>query len=209
MDVVDRSAELVGAVNTVVFTAQGATGYNTDMAGFSASLVAQGITANAGQALIIGAGGAARAVVCGLLESGVQRVVVGARSAAKVENFAASFNCAKVYGCAWDSGDFTAAVGSSDIVVNCTPIGMYPHMDQTVAIDWDALPNKAVVCDLIYNPPLTKLLIKATETGRKAVGGAGMLVEQGALAFELWTGERAPRQAMYQALSKLVADRNS
>ncbi|MBP2654759.1 MAG: ydiB [Firmicutes bacterium] len=208
IDAVDRSAELVGAVNTVVFTDKGTTGYNTDMAGFSASLEAQGVLVNERRALVIGAGGAARAVVCGLLEGGVQTVVVGARSVAKVEKFAASFDSGRVRGYAWDSASFTEAVGASDIVVNCTPIGMYPHMDQSVALDWEVLPSNAVVCDLIYNPPFTKLLTKAKETGRKVVGGAGMLVEQGALAFELWTGEQAPRQAMYQALRELVANRS-
>lgn len=200
LDALDRSAELVGAVNTVVFAAGRAIGHNTDLAGFVNSLAAAGVTIAGRRAVLLGAGGAARAVAWGFIEHGAAAVTVGARDAAKATAFAASFPAGSVAGCGWQGEAFAASLGCCDILVNCTPLGMHPRAAEEAPLDWAALNPKAAVCDLIYTPPLTKFLARARERGHLTVGGAGMLIEQGAAAFTLWTGREAPREAMRAAL---------
>ncbi|MDR7866005.1 MAG: shikimate dehydrogenase [Sporomusaceae bacterium] len=200
LDALDRSAELVGAVNTVVFAAGRATGHNTDLAGFVNSLTAAGVAIAGRRAVLLGAGGAARAVAWGFIEHGAAAITVGARDAAKATAFAVSFPAGSVAGCGWQGEAFAASLGCCDILVNCTPIGMYPRAAEEAPLDWAALNPEAAVCDLIYTPPLTKFLARARERGHLTVGGAGMLIEQGAAAFTLWTGREAPRDAMRAAL---------
>lgn len=205
LDALDRSAELVGAVNTVVFADGVATGYNTDMGGFINSLAAEAVAVEGKQAVLLGAGGGARAIVVGLLEHGAAAVAVGARDAGKAAEFAASFGTPRVTGCGWQQDDFTALLNQCDLLINCTPVGMYPHTEAEPPVAWPALKAEAAVCDIIYNPDVTKFLSSAQAAGHKTVGGAGMLLEQGALAFKLWTGQDAPRVVMRQALTALLA----
>jgi shikimate dehydrogenase len=204
LDVIDRSAELVGAVNTVVVANGVATGYNTDMGGFINSLTAEAVTVAGRRAVLLGAGGGARAIVVGLLENGAAAVAVGARDADKAVHFAASFATEQVTGCGWQQDSFAQLLAQCDILINCTPVGMYPHVEAEPPVDWPSLKPEAVVCDIIYNPGMTKFLSRAQMAGHKTVGGAGMLLEQGALAFKLWTGQEAPRQVMRQSLMTLL-----
>jgi shikimate dehydrogenase len=201
LDTLDRSAELVGAVNTVVFAAGRATGHNTDLAGFVNSLLAEGVAIAGRRAVLLGAGGAARAVAWGFIEHGAASVVVGARDGAKAAAFAASFPAGAVAGCGWHDAAFAGALGGCDIIVNCTPLGLYPRVHDEVPLAWEALPPEAIVCDLIYTPRTTTFLARGRERGHRTIGGAGMLIEQGAAAFALWTGHEAPRDAMRDALA--------
>lgn len=206
IDCVQRSAELVGAVNTIVFTDGQATGYNTDMDGFIQSLKNEKVVIKGKKAVLLGAGGAARAVVCGLLEHGANEVLIGARDGQKAQLFAASFaGIGQTIGHSWYDDDFTNSLLECDILVNCTPVGMYPQVNDEVSLVWDKLQPTCVVCDLIYNPATTKFLERARREGHKTVGGAAMLIEQGALAFELWTGISAPRDVMYKKLAEVIA----
>lgn len=202
LDALDRSAELIGAVNTVVFADGRAIGHNTDLAGFVNSLAAAGIAIAGRRTVLLGAGGAARAVAWGFLEHGAAAVTVGARDAAKAAAFAAAFPAGAVTGCDWQGEAIAAALGCCDILVNCTPLGMQPRVNEEVPLDWAALNPGAAVCDLIYTPPLTAFLARARERGHLTVGGAGMLIEQGAAAYTLWTGVAAPREAMRAALDR-------
>ncbi|MDT8901809.1 shikimate dehydrogenase [Anaeroselena agilis] len=204
LDALDRSAELVGAVNTVVFADGRATGYNTDLAGFVNSLLADGVAITGRRAMLLGAGGAARAVAWGFLEHGAAAVTVAARDALKATAFAASFPAGAVAGCGWQGEPFAAVLGNCDILVNCTPLGMYPNVNEEVPLNWAALSPGATVCDLIYTPALTGFLARARERGHQTVGGAGMLIEQGAAAFALWTGREASRAAMRTAFDKAL-----
>jgi len=205
LDALDRSAELVGAVNTVVVAEGRAIGYNSDMAGFVNSLLAEGVAIEGKRAILLGAGGAARAVVCGLLDNGIRQVTVGSRDKAKAADFAASFDRNEaVTGCNWGEGSFVEALGMGDIVINCTPLGMYPREDEQPPLDWAAVNPRAVFCDLIYNPAASGFLTRARAAGHKTIGGAGMLVEQAAIAFTLWTGVPAPREMMYQTLAEAL-----
>jgi len=204
LDVVDKSAKLVGAVNTIVFEDGLATGYNTDMNGFVHSLQSENIGVRDKQVVLMGAGGASRALVCGFIEHGAASIMVGARSSVKTEEFSASFEDKRVIGCGWDSGDFAEAIKTCDILVNCTPVGMYPNIGQEPPVDWALVPRQAIVGDIIYNPPLTKFLKTAHAAGHRVIDGAGMLVEQGALAFSLWTKQVPPRTIMHQALAAVI-----
>jgi len=204
LDGLDRSAEIVGAVNTVVFAAGRAIGHNTDQEGFVSSLAAAGVTIAGRRAVLLGAGGAARAVAWGFIEQGAAGVIVVARDAAKAAAFAASFPPGRVAGCGWRGEAFAAALGCCDILVNCTPLGMSPHTDEEVPLDWAALCSGAAVCDLIYTPTATRFLAHARERGHLTVGGEGMLIGQGAAAFTLWTGRDAPREAMCAAFNEAL-----
>lgn len=202
LDDIDPLARVIGAVNTIKIKDGRTIGYNTDAEGFIQSLRNKNVELQNSEAAILGAGGAARAVVCGLLKHGIKQVSIGARSAEKATNFAHSFQSERVSGLSWDNENFDSVLADSELIVNCTPIGMSPLMDNEPPLNWRQVNRKAVVCDLIYNPLRTKFLIRAAELGHITVSGDGMLVEQGALAFELWTGINAPRHIMYDTLNK-------
>lgn len=204
LDEIDRSAQQVGAVNTVVIADGRAVGYNTDAEGFVQSLFTAGICVKGKNAVLIGAGGAARAVICGLHNHGVGQLVVAARVPEKAREFASGFSEIKVevQGYGWDEAEFCDALDNCDILIQCTPVGMFPHTEEEIHFDWARLNPAAVVCDLIYNPPLTRFLLTAKARNHQILNGAGMLLEQGALAFTLWTGVKAPRQVMADVLQQ-------
>ena len=205
LDEIDPIAKTIGAVNTIKIEDGKTIGYNTDAEGFVKSLQNKDIEIQDSNVIILGAGGAARAIVCGLLNYGTSQVSVVARSAEKAANFANSIKSHRVSGLAWDDKQFNYLLSGANIVINSTPIGMSPIIDNEPAINWKIVNRKAVICDLIYNPLRTKFLTRATQLGHITVSGDGMLVEQGALAFELWTGNSAPRHIMYDTLSKALS----
>lgn len=200
LDRLDSSAELVGAVNTIVCSDGQLIGYNTDMTGFIASLRAD-VAIEGCRTVILGAGGAARAVVCGLLDAGAAAVSVGARDADKARLFAASFAAGRVTGYGWQEAEFLQTFAKCQLLINTTPVGMHAGNDSALPLDWAIVPRPVVVCDLVYNPLITPFLRSAREWGHPTVDGLGMLVEQAVLAFSLWTGQEAPRAAIQQALN--------
>ena len=205
LDELDGSAEMVGAVNTIAIREGRCIGYNTDVQGFVQSLIAKKITIKAKNAVIMGAGGGARAVAYGLIEQGIEQIIIGARSNPKAQEFVKLFPAeTNIQGCNWHEGLFTDAITKCDILINCTPIGMASSENMQLPINWTNLKSNAVVCDLIYNPALTEFLIHAQERGHEIINGGAMLVEQGALAFELWTGKSAPRNIMSATLAKFI-----
>ena len=205
LDELDESAKLAGAVNTIVVKNGRCIGYNTDGQGFIKSLTAQHHTIAGKTAILMGAGGAARAVVGGLLQNGITEIIIGARSPIKAQEFVDLFPGETLLkGYDWQQESFTKALETCDFLINCTPIGMSSHKAEELPLSWERVKKEAVICDLIYNPPLTELLKEAKLRGHNVMNGAGMLVEQGALAFELWTGESAPRHIMSEVLSKAI-----
>lgn len=205
LDELDVSAQVAGAVNTIVVKDGRCIGYNTDAQGFIQSLTGKNLTITGKTAVIMGAGGAARAVVCGLLAHGIDKILIGTRSAVKAQEFIELFpNGTKIQGCDWQDQVFADTIKQCDILINCTPIGMSSNQDIELPINLQELKASAYVCDLIYNPPLTPFLADAQRRGHIIINGAGMLIEQGALAFELWTGKRAPRTIMLAILSKFI-----
>ncbi|HEY3425983.1 MAG TPA: shikimate dehydrogenase [Negativicutes bacterium] len=203
LDEIHASAQLVGAVNTIVVQEGRCIGYNTDAEGFILSLKASQVDISGKNAVLLGAGGAARAVVCGLMEHGIRKVTIGARNAGKAGTFAGTFEpTVEVVGCGWQENIFQSALGDCDILIQCTSLGMFPRLHEEPPLDWQKVNCSATVCDLIYNPRMTQFLLTAAGRGHKVVGGEGMLVEQGAYAFFIWTGQQAPRDIMYKIINE-------
>lgn len=206
LDRLDESAQAMGAVNTVVIRQGETVGYNTDSEGFIQALHAHGVDVAGTRVALLGAGGAARAVLFGLLRNGAKTVAVGARHVAEaqklVQAFARDNQSAQAF--FWQDTAFNAALQECDIFVNCTPIGMSPHDDGMLPFDPTIFPRHAVLCDLVYNPRLTTFLSIAGRQGYRTVPGADMLVYQGARAFELWTGQPAPIELMQKTLTTIL-----
>ena len=191
VDEVTDAACAIGAVNTVVPTAGGRLrGENTDGAGFLASMADEGFDPDARVCAVLGAGGAARAVVHALAGAGAGEVVVIARTPARAEATAALAGATGRVGVAAD-------VTGADLIVNATPLGLAGSQD--LPVDPELLREGQLVVDLVPNPAVTPLMRAAGERGARVAGGLGMLVHQGALAFELWTGRPAPVGVMRAA----------
>ncbi|MCY3992382.1 MAG: shikimate dehydrogenase [Caldilineaceae bacterium] len=197
------AAEAIGAVNTIVVEKDGQlTGDNTDGAGFIADLQAHSVEPEGKRALVIGAGGSSRAVVYGLADAGVESVKILNRTVTKAVDLAATmqsyFPEISINGASFPD-DVTASSQGADLIVNCTSLGMEPRIE---GLPWEEnveFREDQIVYDLVYNPAMTRLLQLASTDGATAIGGLGMLVYQGAIAWEKWTGETAPVAVMQQA----------
>ena len=189
LDAIDEDARIIGAVNTVVNDNGHLTGYNTDVTGFIQALVDAGFAPQGKTAVLLGAGGAARAVVWGLIKAGVQAIYIGVRSPEKVQPLVDEFSAyGKLTVSHWESEDFAAKLSAADLLVNTTPLGMTPHVDAMPPVDWSKVKADAFVYDIIYTPAETRLLREAREYGHRVLNGEGMLAGQGAAAFVKWTG---------------------
>lgn len=207
LDKIDQAARLIGAVNTIVNENGTLTGYNTDAPGFVRSLEQDGgITPQGKRIFILGAGGAARAISIQLSLAGAREIVFSTRvpqKSAGLQDIITGSTNTKVTEAVW--GDATnAGLRKTDLLINSTPLGMYPNIDVMPPVDLRALQDTAVVCDLIYNPRETLLLQKARESGLRTINGLGMLLYQGVIAFELWTKTKAPVEVMKAGLSTIV-----
>lgn len=199
LDEIDPAAAAIGAVNTIVNEDGKLIGYNTDGVGYVRSLKEEAMPSIAGKrVLVIGAGGAARGIVHALAAERPERIVIANRSLGKAEELAGAFaNLAELEPIA--SGGLEEACGQADLVINTTSVGMYPNVDESpVGKGW--LKEGAVASDLIYNPLATRFLREAEQLGHTVHGGLGMFIQQGAIAFEHWTGKPAPVQAMRETV---------
>ncbi|MGI4952252.1 MAG: shikimate dehydrogenase [Janthinobacterium lividum] len=179
-DRLDPSAARAGAVNTLVFGADGITGSNTDGAGFLANLQAHGARL-AGPALLLGAGGGARAIAAALLQAGVA-VTIANRTPARAEALAAALPGVRLIGWA----DRAAALADQALLVNTTQLGMEGQPPLEMSLD-RAAPGLAVA-DIVYAPLVTPLLADAAARGLLTVGGIGMLLHQAVPGFSAWFG---------------------
>jgi shikimate dehydrogenase len=180
-DRVDESAERAGAVNTLVFGADGIAGSNTDGIGFVANLRAHGVAPEAGPALILGAGGAARAIAAALLGCGVG-VTVANRSGVRAAELASALPGLRVVG--WE--DRERALADQALLVNTTSAGMAGQ--PALEIDLAGAPAGLAVADIVYVPLETPLLRQASARGLRSVGGLGMLLQQAVPGFAAWFG---------------------
>ncbi len=199
MDEVDEDARRIGAVNTVVNENGRLLGRNTDVAGFLRGLSRQNVSVRGKRAVVLGAGGAARAVLWGLLREGTAGVTVGVRNAQKAREALSAFS-GELEVFSWDGADFTGALKKADILVNTTPLGMTPKTEEAPPVDWGHVRAEAFVYDIIYTPGRTRFLREAEAHGHRVTNGVAMLVGQGAEALSLWTGVRPNEGAMEQAL---------
>jgi shikimate dehydrogenase len=212
LDRMTGAARAIGAVNTIRIEEDGALlGDNTDARGFVRDLQAHGVTLNGKRAIVLGAGGSARAVVYGLAEAGCSEVAILNRTVSKAQQLADTMQVHFAH-CRISAADLYAGVAqwapAADLVVNCTSLGMTPNVE---GLPWDPdVPFRPdqVVYDLVYNPPRTRLLQMATDAGAQTIGGLGMLIWQGAIAFELWTGRDAPVNVMRRTVEEAFAARN-
>jgi shikimate dehydrogenase len=192
----DERARAVGAANTLWFD-RGLRSTNTDVEGFLDNLDActphwdRGLTS----AVVLGAGGAARAVIFGLLGRGVERVTIVNRSASRAEGLRQRFG-ARMHAAPWEELD--AVLAGAALLVNATTLGM--RGAPALAVDLRHLPSSAVVADLVYVPLITPLLAAARERGLRTADGLGMLLHQAVRGFALWFGARPAVTAELRAL---------
>jgi len=212
LDEITGEARLAGAVNTIINNSGRLVGDNTDGKGFLRALKEKaGFTPAGKTALVLGAGGAARAVVVQLALAGAEKIFLSNRSKKRADALAgllAAKANLDVEVLPWPDGKektgLAEAMQSADLVVQATPVGMYPNDGSTIPLPYAMFRPGQVACDLVYNPVETLFLKGARQAGATAVDGLGMLLYQGALAFELWTGSAAPLEVMRKALLEAV-----
>ena len=200
---VDKTAERIGAVNTIVNDNGRLKGFNTYSMGFLKSLQEEGITPGGKSAVIIGAGGLSRSVSCALLENGAKLTIIDRQPEADTAvKTVADINAVfkqTVTILQYTDSNIGDVITEADILINATRVGMFPAVNDTpVEACW--LRTGQVVFDAAYNPAETRLLREARLAGAKTISGLGMLAWQGAAAFELWTGVTAPIEIMKQAV---------
>ncbi len=207
LDRIDPLAEKIGAVNTIVNDAGILTGYNTDATGFLQTLHDKDIDPREKRVILLGAGGAARALGNILAEERAQITILNRKQELSwAEDLA--HRLIHYYKADVNTGELThenvqRAIDGADILVNATSIGMSPDDDQTPA-PADLLGANLTVFDVVYNPLQTRLLREAKTAGARTIDGLEMLVWQGAIAFEKWTGEKAPVDVMRQSVQSLL-----
>jgi len=203
LDELAESARLIGAVNCAVRSEQRWIGENTDGRGFLASL--RTLTEPEGQrVLILGAGGAARAIAVELALAGAAELWVANRNVAKASEITALVNAET--SCTCTAIEWRGELGvpaSATVVVNATSLGL-PGSGE-VPLSFDTVPLGLVVCDVIPNPPDTSFLQRARQAGARTLDGRGMLLNQGAINIELWTGVDPDREVMGRALDQAIA----
>lgn len=206
LDEIDDAAEIIGAVNTIVNKNGRLIGYNTDYEGFLCAFKAINFSLKNLHAIVLGAGGAARAVAYGLLKSGVKSLKIAARNLNKAEKFAFSFNTiGTVEAIDWNSPLFSQEISKAELLVNATPLGMTPDFDKMPPVDLKSLPPQSLVYDVIYTPAKTKLLLEAEKLKHPILNGEYMLAGQGAAALEKWTCQKADIDLMRIALQKALS----
>ena len=201
LDEISEEARAIGAVNTIANQDGHLTGYNTDAWGVTASLRSDGGLGvlPAGVALL-GAGGAARAILYALLRAEeVEMITLLNRTRERAEALAADLDpdSRRVRVGTPETG---AAIREAGLLINATSVGMHPDPEASPLPDPSVLHDRLTVLDIVYKPRRTRLLAQAGEAGAATVDGLGMLVHQGARAFEIWTGVAAPVEEMKQAL---------
>lgn len=201
LDKIDPLAELIGAVNTIKVSEGKLEGFNTDGEGFLKHLEESGFDPQGKKIAILGAGGACRAVAVALAGRKPKSLAVFDIDNRKVEKLVSELSV-KFPGISFAGINSLPGlnINQSDLLVNTTPIGM--RESDACLIDAKFLHQGILIYDLIYNPAETKLLKIAKERGAKTANGLGMLLYQGVLAFEIWTGKKAPVEVMRRALAE-------
>ena len=198
----DETARAIGAVNTVDFRSN--IGANTDADGFINDLRAHHVNIAGERVLVLGAGGAARAAVYGLVRAGAEVALVNrtqSRAEALIEHLRVS---AGIGGIRLMTLDQAFEWGMS-LIVNCTSAGLHPHVNQSPWRQSLPFPAGVTVYDMVYRPATTALMRQCAAHGGRAIGGLGMLARQGAIAFELWTGVAPPIDLMQRVLQNTLA----
>jgi shikimate dehydrogenase len=204
LDEVSPAAQLMGAVNTVVRQGDWLAGENTDGKGFMQSLRRDaGVDPVGKHVVVLGAGGAARAITVELALAGAARIDVVNRSVERGRALVDLLNGNTPVKAEFTPWDQTYALPEGvEVLVNATSIGLYPNVGDRPDLDYTTIRSGMTVCDVIPNPPQTPFLEQARARGARTLDGLGMLVYQGAIGFRLWTGLEAPVEVMRQALEQ-------
>ena len=203
LDELDEVAELIGAVNTIDF--KNLKGYNTD--GIGAIKAIEEVTRIKGKNVVVaGAGGASRAISFYIAKYGAQSLTILNRSESKAQNLAGDvLSSDLISDVKSDSiSEINAYLKDADILIDTTPLGMDPHIDDEPIATAVNMQEELVVFDAVYNPNETVLLKEAIKAGAKPVYGIKMLLYQGAESFEIWTGRKAPVDEMEKVLKQTL-----
>lgn len=197
LDEIDPLAREIGAVNVLVNNTGKLTGYNTDAEGFLHVLLEHSVEPEDKNVVILGAGGAARAIAFILAGRGANLIMLN-RTPAKAAKCAADVSAATGQTAevlALNDKNLADAMGRAQILINTTSVGMFPAVNDSL-VPGSLMRSSLIVADIVYNPYRTKLLSDAGKAGTKIINGLEMLIWQGALAFEKWTGKKAPLNVM-------------
>lgn len=210
LDELAPEAEVIGAVNTIHNVGGRLYGYNTDGPGFVSSLKEEGGCDPAGKRVtILGTGGAARAVALQLALAGAAHIIILGRWLEKAEAIKDAIklgvpDCQVTTGLI-GKGELAKHVQQAQVLIDTTPVGMYPRVEDEPLVGREMLHRDLVVCDLVYNPVQTLLLQEAEALGCRTLSGLEMLVRQGALAFKIWTGREPPLEIMRKVVREKLA----
>ena len=209
LDEVDNLAGRIGAVNTIVNDGGVLRGYNTDGAGFLQALLERRIEPKGKNIAILGAGGAARAISFSLTDRGAHLIILNRLLeldwAKELASRISQIFTTEVEALELNRENLAGVLGKANILVNATSVGMTPNIDET-PVTSDLLKAELIVFDIVYNPIKTRLLREAEAAGAKTISGIDMLVWQGALAFEKWTGVKAPVELMRKEVVKVLEE---
>ncbi|WP_296878872.1 shikimate dehydrogenase [uncultured Methanobrevibacter sp.] len=203
LDELDEVAELIGAVNTIDF--KSLKGYNTD--GIGAVRAIEEVSSIKNKNVVIaGAGGASRAISFYIAKYGAEAITILNRNESKAQSLASDVsNSNLIDSVNSDSiGKIADYVNDADILIDTTPLGMHPHVDDEPIVRAEEMHDDLVVFDAVYNPNETVLLKEAVKAGAKPVYGIKMLLYQGAESFRIWTGRDAPIDVMEHALNQFL-----
>jgi shikimate dehydrogenase len=203
LDGLDESAELVGAVNTVKNNRGKLIGYNTDGAGAVRALESEAGELAGRRILLLGAGGAARAIAFSLVKEGAELNIAN-RTTSRAKELTAAIKRGlgtNVGLINLNRNELSETIKNTDIIINATTIGMHPNVNRTL-ITAEMMHKGLIVNDIVYEPLQTRLLTEAKKAGARTVTGLGMLINQAALSFEIWTGRRAPIKVMTAAAKR-------
>ena len=199
MDELTPTAKVIGAVNVIYMRDNKLVGDNTDASGFFSDLNGfignhESKIVNPKSAVVLGAGGSARAVVYALANDGWE-VTIAARRLEQARQLASSFTNYHL-----QTTTFDLYPSTFNLIVNATPVGMTPNVERSPLPENLSLPQNVIIYDLVYSPRETKLVKDARSQGLHATTGLGMLIEQAALGFKLWTGHTPPRDILYNSV---------
>jgi len=204
LDEIDPLARKTGAVNTVILKNGILKGYNTDITGCHEALTRTGVKQIL-QAVIIGAGGAARAAVATLLQMGCTEITLLNRSLPGAEKIRTDFsNQNLTINCQLFDGHIPPpALSAAAVIINATPVGMWPKTEESPLPDLEQLNTSTIVLDMVPNPPITHFLLQAAEKGCKVISGLDMLIGQAISAEEIWLGYKLPSH-LFESLKKFL-----
>jgi len=203
LDGVTEAARIIGAVNTVYLDGDKYIGENTDGKGFVRSVKDAGIPLDGKVITILGAGGAAKAIGVECALAGARKINIINRNCARGEELVKTISENTAAEAAFFPWEGTAELpADTEILINGTCVGLHPDVDAFPDINYDGIKPGMPVCDVVFNPAMPVFLKKAGEKGANVLTGLGMLVNQAALNFEIWTGVKAPRDVMMEALIK-------